>query len=437
MKNISRILSVLSAAAVTAAVISGTCILNVRAADTTVYNVGTLAEEGRAKALGRTSVTGNILSSYWSGSGFEINIEAEGGNFTVEALTNEKIYLAVFVDGTQLERGAAITSEQKTLTFEISPGSHTVRIVRDTQISTNAGNYFFFQSIAFAGEVLEAPVEKEMYVEIIGDSIACGDGALGVYTPGKAWQPPEDDSAVCSFGYYLAEMLNADYSIVARGGIGLLKDTSGSQESSGSTKITMDEIYGCTNGYADMQTSEGKYAFERKPDLIILELGANDSNTYESQWQENVVSFIEQIHSKNGNEVPIVWVGKNNTHYGTMQTLLRTELKGKNVYAFQYTYGGSGSAALATQTSGHPSAAEQKAFAENILRFLKEKELDKPLTAEITLPAEEDDTPGTATSGKKMRNKTVILCVIGGVSAAAAITCALIYNRKRKNKRPN
>jgi lysophospholipase L1-like esterase len=40
-----------------------------------------------------------------------------------------------------------------------------------------------------------------------------------------------------------------------------------------------------------------------------------------------------------------------------------------------FAYGGSGSAALATQSKGHPNAAEQQEIADKIYEFLKEKDL--------------------------------------------------------------
>ena len=104
---------------------------------------------------------------------------------------------------------------------------------------------------------------------------AGGSGsAEGVsYAPGVQWGAT-DHSGRSSFGWYLSQMLNADLSIVARGGIGLTDGTEGKQEETESKDATMLDIYPYASGH---NQTDGLYDFARKPDLVVIELGANDT----------------------------------------------------------------------------------------------------------------------------------------------------------------
>ncbi len=429
--KLARILSCAAAAALAAINIAGGMKFSVKALSE--YDIGTLKEKGQIKIIGRCDISGNMMSAPWSGCGFEMRVNAAGGKFAVNIVTSEeKVYFAVFVDGKPLDRGEPVTQQNTKLQFDLPAGEHTVKVVRDTQISKTGVLYIL--GMDFNGEVLEAPEEKDMYIEVVGDSIACGLGALGTYKQGEVWKQPEEDSAVSSFAYRTAEALDADLSIVARGGIGLYKVSSGSQEATESTKLSMQEVYPYKNGFTAADTEEDKYSFERKPDLILLELGANDDTKNESRWKEELTGFVQMLREKNGDTVPIVWVGKNEQHYNTALLAKRTDLKDdKNFYAFRYAYGGSGSAALATQTAGHPSAAEQQEFADKIVNFLKENNIDKP--------SENVENTGIGTaadSGKTGLQKSTLIKIgaaAGAVAAAAAVTGIIAAKRKKKNKK--
>lgn len=86
-----------------------------------------------------------------------------------------------------------------------------------------------------------------------------------------------------------------------------------------------------------------------------------------------MIDMIREIH---GADVKIVWAGKNQSQLDCMKNIISERADtDPNLYAMRYEYGGSGSAALASQTSGHPGAEEQKGFADALVAFLKENNL--------------------------------------------------------------
>ena len=312
------------------------------------------------KKIGRVSLSGSSVAVDWTPSGVELHVQSTGGNFTVHYSCGTAAYFAVNVDGQKLDRFYCLAGKSS-FSFPLGAGEHTVTLLKDSSPGTSKTA---LDSVEFAGTLLEKPADKAFYIEFIGDSIACGSGSLGRYKAGEAWKSA-DHSGTNSFCYFLSSSLDADYSVVAKGGIGLLKESDGH---------TMPEIYEKTAGLRD---STALYDFARVPDLVILELGANDSaKTYsEEEYFSALSKMVKTIREKYGEKVPIVWVGKSEAHFASATRLAGLASQKGKLFAFQYTYGGSGSAALATQSSGHPNSAEQKAFADAIEAFLRENKI--------------------------------------------------------------
>ena len=307
-----------------------------------------------AKLYGRCSV-GLGVNMDFSASGFEMNVESKGNPMNIDYIAGHDLYVAVYVDGKQWDR-PLLTAGAGTLTIPLSKGQHTVMVLRETEVQTN-GNTLQLISFDFDGIVLEKPADRPLYIEVIGDSIACGDGALGTYTAGQKWRL-EDHSATHSFAYLTAQMIGADWSVFARGGIGLVKPAG---------EYTAGQMFPYMNLYRD---KESKYIPARIPDVVIVELGANDDKNDTEAFVAAYSSLVEQIRMLYGDDVKIVWTGKNYNQYNSAQYVAK-QRQDANMFAFQFQYGGSGSAALDTQTSGHPNAEEQQAYANALAGFLR------------------------------------------------------------------
>ena len=206
----------------------------------------------------------------------------------------------------------------------------------------------------------------------MGDSYSCGDGSLGEYEAGVAWVYAHD-SATNGFPWYVADTLNADRSIVARGGIGLFVGTS-AQEGTVNA-YTMADIYSYAGGY---RTGEGQYSFSRKPDVVVVELGANDginssdSNRNMAAWASKLAAFIDQVRAKNGPDTKIVMLSHNGSKYYQMMKLVNDRAStDPNLFACHFSHNGNGSAALTTQNEGHPDAADHRELANALVSFMR------------------------------------------------------------------
>lgn len=330
--------------------------------ETTVTDVRTMAGlYYDVKMIGRCSIIDTQVTVDFSAGGFEMNLRSNGGDFVLEYKTQYNCYFAIYLDGELYDR-VLCRIPDSTITVPLTEGEHTLKFLKETEIPTD-GAACYLRSVTFSGEVLPRPADKALFIEFVGDSISCGDGSLGVYTAGQAWNL-EDHSGTHSYAFYTAEALDADYSIFARGGIGLLKPAGA---------FTTDEMYRYTNRYRD---KDELYVFPRTPDIIVLELGANDDKSQLDEYTNKLRLMIDIIREIHGKDAKIVWAAKNLDQFGCMKNIIseRSDTD-PNLYAMRYEYGGSGSAALATQTSGHPSAEEQKGFADALVAFLKENNL--------------------------------------------------------------
>ena len=315
------------------------------------------------KWIGRTMQVGTGMTADWSCAGFEMNLWAAGGEFRVYYEAGYKCYFAFFVDGVQVDR--PLLNGDDSFAVEIPSGNHTIKLCKETEISS-AGAGITLKAVVFDGDVLERPADKDLYIEVAGDSIACGDGSLGTYKEGEKWVLA-DHSGTHGFGYLTAEILDADVSVVSKGGIGVVKPAG---------QYNIGQLYEYVNHYR----SADKYDFDgaRVPDVILVEQGANDGSVAtDDEYFEALGEFVKMLRDKWGDAPAIVWVGKRQSHYETALRLKAARKSDENFFVFRFAYGGSGSAALTTQKAGHPSAAEQREMAEALAAFLRENGIAK------------------------------------------------------------
>jgi len=347
----------------------------VASAASNTYQLADLLTEGKIKPLGRTQVstTGDGITANWSANGFEANLTITTGdivigyNSTGYNKDKDATYAAVLVDGEQVWRGLAIGTG--TVRIPVTPGTHTISAIRETGHNSNAGASFLFTTLAFDGTVETKPADKALYIEVIGDSFACGAGSAAAYAPGVQWNDI-DNSAQASFGWYLSKMLKSDLSIVARGGIGLLGTSDGAQEEVDNS-ANMIGIYPYASGH---NQSEGLYDFSsaRKPDLVIIELGANDKITDSASvdtWNSQLDSMINLVRSNYGASTKILLLSHKGDIYAQM---LKKADSDENIWSCHFSHHGNGSAAVNTQKEGHPSAEDEYEIAEALYKSIQD-----------------------------------------------------------------
>ena len=210
----------------------------------------------------------------FSGASFEFTTTSKSAKVlmqTVNASDNpsESNFFNVFVNGHKLD------------SFEVNGNWTVYEGAKDT-------NHFQFvkRTEAFCGTVVLKAIEcshpllpiapkKHVKIEFIGNSLTCGYGNV-VSIPA----PPEGNPSTgfhsihedfsTSWAGRIIDSLNAHYAIVAWSGKGILRNYDCSSEQ------TMKEIY--------TQVLPGvPYDFQFQPDIIIVNLGANDFGCETSQ----------------------------------------------------------------------------------------------------------------------------------------------------------
>ena len=313
-----------------------------------------------AKMYGRCNIYGTSVSADWSASGFEINLELDKPGVTLNYTLSAHNLIVVCVDGVQTQR-LKLNKNLNTVELDVPAGKHTLMVVKDSEVRTDTFS-LDLNSLTFSGKVLERPADKELFIEIIGDSISCGDGALGVYQAGKVWKL-EDHSATNSFGWFAAKDLNADYSIIGKGGIGLTTEAG---------PHNMTALYPYENLYRD----ETPYTPKRIPQIVVVELSSNDKKHGEAVFEDKLNAMIDTIRGFYGADTHIIWLGRTDSQYAVMQKIMEERKDtDPNLHAVYFYYGGSGSAAQSSQTSGHPNSAEQKELADALVKYIKDNNL--------------------------------------------------------------
>ena len=239
-----------------------------------------LTDQQNFRVLGRAVYAQNGLICDFSSSGVEFTLDCAGTIWaTLQVPDVIGTRFRAYVDG---KPGEAITFSSKyptqPLFSNIEPGVHTIRVVKDVP-ATDVVMTLQSISVCAKPETIKPTAQRKYYIECIGDSITSGSG---IYGPGP--DNTNSSTSAMAYGVLTADLLNADYSLVCRGGIGLAKKIGG---------VTMNELYDYENYYRDKET---KYAFTRKPNAVVIALGANDKD--ETGWEDLMKKFISQVRSR-------------------------------------------------------------------------------------------------------------------------------------------
>lgn len=314
------------------------------------------------KIHGRTSIESNGLACDASASGISFSAYVEGlVKLTVTATA--ETYFTVTVDGVRAEQRLRANAGTTTLQLaDFSTGGvHEISVLKQTEARLSL---CVFSSLQFKGYLNDAPAKKDFYVEFIGDSITGGYGVLcanGTENGGSA----QYQDATQAFAYLTAQALNADHSLVNCSGMGITKG-------SPSIPFTANELFSKQSKY---RSDTAPYTPARIPDLVVINLGTNDSanGASTSQFIKDTTALIELVRTTYGKEVPIVWVYNmmNDSFYGSARFAISSKGgEDGGIYTCEMTQNRDGGV-------GHPSLTAQKAAAEQLAAFIQSKNLLK------------------------------------------------------------
>lgn len=309
---------------------------------------------------------------YWSGS--SIRIDFEGTEIKVVLQDeNYKNYFNVILDGEVIKMIRPDTIKTiYTLAENLSQGKHSIELFKRTEW-TNGKTWFYGFQTNPTGKILPLKAANKRMIEFYGNSITCGY-AVEDYSGNDSPDSIYTNNYV-AYGALTARHFNADYTCIARSGIGL-------------TISWFDQVIQDIYGRLDPSDAQSKWDFSSEtPNIVVVNLLQNDSwltnrpehPEFKRRFGEHKPSpekiiavyadFIARLRHHYPSTSIICMLGnmdatKNGVWSGYIETAVET-LNDKHIYTLFIPY---------KNTLGHPKVAEQKIIADTLIHFI-EKEL--------------------------------------------------------------
>lgn len=306
-------------------------------------NMQYTAGSNAVKHLGRTYYSDkDILWCAFSGSGAEFKFS--GKKCTVKitgdavSITNEfdnHARIGIYVDDKRVIDDM-VDKWQKEYVI-IDEEEVTDAVIRIVKLSESAMSTFGIVSINVEGGKIEPAEKKELFIEFIGDSITCGYG-VDDDNPDHHFSTKTED-VTKAYAYRTAEILNADYSMVAISGYGIISGYTSTDDPVPEQTIpqyydTLGFSYG---SFADKKPQDILWDFtQRQPDIVVINLGTNDS-TYtkgkedrESLFGREYNAFIKKVRERNPDATIICSLGIMGAQlYPALENAVNTYIKEK------------------------------------------------------------------------------------------------------------
>ncbi len=194
----------------------------------------------------------------WPGT--QIATRFDGDAIAIDLEDSGQSWFVATIDGTAQPAFVAPAGRATTmLATGLAAGPHDLVLARRTESFFGPTTFH-----GFPGGTLIATPRPARMIEMIGDSITCGYGDLGV-GPNCSFDAATEDETV-AWGALAAHDLGAVHAAIAYSGIGMYRDNSGD------TTTTMPDRYGLT--IADDPSSTWDWSYT--PDAIVIDLGTND-----------------------------------------------------------------------------------------------------------------------------------------------------------------
>ncbi len=208
---------------------------------------------------------------YWSGSSIKINFEGTAIKAILEDETG-KNYFNVIIDGTKFKT-LRLSREEKTYTLieNLPFGKHSIELIKRNEWTYGTTRFYGFEILG--SKVLDADKRKPIFIEFYGDSITTGHGNEDYSGNDK----PEGNvtNNYNTYAAMTARNINAEYSCIARGGIGIMVSW---------FNMVIPEMYDRLNP----NDTNSKWDFSKKQaDIMVVNLFQNDS------WIVNQPDHVE------------------------------------------------------------------------------------------------------------------------------------------------
>lgn len=240
------------------------------------------------KVHGRTTKERNPLTLFWTGSGIEVNVS--GSELWVEIYSDYDCYepwISVLVNGEVISRQMVLKGIHKICLFRnMNPDViKNIQLFKEVQaMSDDEKHCLQLFSFELDGEFYKV-AERKLKLEVIGDSITSGEGAIGATCEEdwvSMWFSSQDN-----YASLLAKNIDAELRIISQSGWGVV--SSWNNNPYGAIPPIYEEVCGLLKG----ERNEALGAHEKndfktwQPDVIVINLGTNDGGAFEQpEWKD-------------------------------------------------------------------------------------------------------------------------------------------------------
>ncbi len=321
---------------------------------------------------GRISRTADAAALTWSGSSVTVHFKGTAIAAILQD-TDTANYYNVIVDGKEPFKIHTETSKKTyALATDLPDGNHTVQLFKRTEW-TKGKTWFYGFEVPSSTKLLPPVAAPKRKIEFYGNSITCGyaiEDSSG-NDSGKGYF----ENNYRSYAAVTARHFNAQYSCIARSGIGIMVSW---------FPQIMPEMYNLTEGGDSTSTWDFS---QYTPDVVVVNLFQNDSwivklpknkefkhrfdTTAPSEKTiiESYRNFVKTIRSKYPKARIICALGsmdatkKGSPWPGYVERAVQ-QLHDLKIYTLFFDYKG---------TAGHPNVAEQQIMANSLIGFIKKK----------------------------------------------------------------
>jgi lysophospholipase L1-like esterase len=225
----------------------------------------------------------------WSGTGFIAQLSGTGLSVGLTLTPSNEPYLfKAVVDGApQPVFTAAMGAGTYTLATGLAAGTHTVELYRQTEGAERDSTLTALT--VEGGALMDPPPGPARLIEVIGDSITCGYGDLGMLSDADCYPTESDWDA---YGSVAARALGAEVSTIAASGRGVVRNYAGD------TTGTMPLLYPLTlaNDGAPL------WDFHIEPNAVVINLGTNDISNNKGDpgqaFQDTYQALLQTVRGK-------------------------------------------------------------------------------------------------------------------------------------------
>lgn len=265
------------------------------------------------KLIGRSQMNnGNVLWLVHSGSAVEFtftgtkaSVIMQGDSAGVPGNRDNAARFAVYVDGERV-MDEQMLQMQKELEIPLAGGEKEY-VVKIIKLSEAANSIIGIKSIDVTSKGdIKPTASKDLKIEFVGDSITCGYGVDDEDKDHHFSTSTEDVTK--AYAFKTAELLGADYSLVAFSGHGIISGYTG--DGSKIEEQMVPPVYTkLGKSYAtggNITLDETDWDFSRfVPDVVVVNLGTNDASYTKTdkvkrkEYTDAYVEFIKVIREKN------------------------------------------------------------------------------------------------------------------------------------------